>query len=196
MSESFDPTGDPRYFRVPQRGHLAPLAEWFLSRHVKNDSPRYRHSTAVGQRMRELLIDKGERSPAVLDTFETMGILHDVGYGFQQSGVPSLDGAMLLEDDARWRWLAPHLAWQASASYEYEERGWTVHYSKPSPFDHATLWVAEMTVTPDGKRASAQERFDALMASPNRFQRNATLGSMGQLNQALALHGEAPVSIP
>lgn len=195
-SEAFNPAGDPRYFHVPYRGHMAPLAKHSLSRYVKDDSACFRRSLMVGQRMRELLVERGERSPAVLDAFQSMGILHDVGYGFQLSAMHAFDGATLLEDDVLWRWLAPHVAWHGAASYEYDERHLRPRHPKPPAFDHATLWVADMTVNARGERVSPQERFDELLASPNRFERNATLRSLDQLNRAIALYGKSPVSIP
>ena len=198
MGTTYDPTGDPRYFYVPERGKLAPYARDFLGQHLSITSDLFHRSVVVGYRMRELLYGLGERHGAVLDAYEAMGLVHDIGHGNGTSGSHAFDGAVLLEEDARLRWLAPHVAWHSRAEFEYRERAIDAsRYQLPPAFDHATLWVADVTVSPQGERVTPRRRLEEILERKGRDSLigRATLASIPRLNRALTLHGEEPVEL-
>lgn len=149
---------------------------------------RLAHSRGVAQRAGELVQLRGSVAPVVVEVFEALGHLHDIGYAVPSSGMHALDGATFLREYTRWQWAGPHVAWHSTARWEYEERGMaTPDVEYPASSDHDLLWVADFTTSPTGEPVSAQARVDEIRCrySPDSPVVAALDASLPSMNEAL-----------
>lgn len=154
---------------------------------------RLAHSRGVASRAAELVCLRGDVAPVVVETFEALGHLHDIGYAAPTSGMHALDGADFLRRYARWQWAIPHVAWHSTARWEYEARGMVLPQVEcPLLSDQRLLWVADFTTSPTGDRIGAQARIDDIRSrysldSPVVAALKASLPSMNEALMAVGV---------
>jgi hypothetical protein len=132
------------------------------------DPERRRHSLAVGRKAEAV----ASQVPAALRAdLVAAAVLHDVGYGYPETGFHPLDGARVL---ARAGFSARicHLVVHHSAStWEAEERGLSLAVHADFAVQdvdlgpaHAVVWWADMTTGPTGEDVTVEERLEEICA--------------------------------
>lgn len=128
----------------------------FLQYAVKSGTNRYYHSLMVAEQLENMY---SNRSPEEKEEAYTLGVLHDIGYEFPDTGYHAVDGASRLTKEKGLEQFIPYVAWHSTSKYECAELQLTNPYPFPSNLLlHNALWVADFTITPQGHPTSLEQR--------------------------------------
>lgn len=101
-------------------------------------------------------------TPKWVALVETIGVLHDIGYGYCDTGMHALDGANVLHQVGAPREVVTQVAHHSTAVWEVAARRMTVslrgEFGPPDPLIHAIIWVADFATSPTGHPVTADER--------------------------------------
>lgn len=128
---------------------------------------RRAHSLEVGRKVQsvETLVDQGLREDLI-----TAATLHDIGYGYPETGFHPLDGALLLAREGFSPVVCSLVLRHSASMMEAEERGLDLAVYGEFAVDddlaaaHQLVWWADMTTGPTGETVSVKERLNEICA--------------------------------
>ncbi|WP_375430169.1 HD domain-containing protein [uncultured Friedmanniella sp.] len=126
---------------------------------------RRAHSLEVGRKVQSVqtLVGQGLREDLV-----TAGTLHDIGYGYPDTGFHPLDGARLLAREGFSPVVCSLVLRHSASMIEAEERGIDLAvYGDFAVNDdlaaaHQLVWWADMTTGPTGETVTVEDRLDEI----------------------------------
>ena len=145
----------------------AELVDWYGDMMLTLSPDRRAHSLAVG---RKVASNAGRVLPALRSELVAAATLHDIGYGYEESGFHPLDGARYLADLGFSRVVCNLVAHHSASTYEAELRGLDLSLYADFAVDedlgtaHAVLWWADLTTGPTGQDVTVEERLDEICA--------------------------------
>lgn len=164
---------------------LRKLAHNLINVSLKNLPVRKKHTEAVAKRMEELC---GTTPSFVKSYCYSIGLLHDIGYGYIKTGHHAIDGALYLQTTVLSD-LAPYVAWHSTSKYEAQARNLTIDFDKPlSKYMNDQLWYADFTTSPEGELVTVSERLAEIRTrySPDSQVIEALNNSMNDMVEAFA----------
>lgn len=140
-------------------------AETFMLSSLESLPQRVAHSYGVARRMEQLVVAPSV-DPEWNQRMVAAAMVHDVGYGYPQTGMHALDGAVALAArESQLADLAPHVCWHSTARFEYAARGMEdIAFAQPDPVEQILLWVADFTTTHLGQPTTWAERLDGIVS--------------------------------
>ena len=146
--------------RTREPSLMAPAAREAV-RQAPLTRPRAAHTLAVGDTAARIAWSL-RRNPKWAALVETIGVLHDVGYGYPTTGMHAVDGARVLHAAGMPREVCSQVAHHSTAVWEVAARHMDVsltgEFGAPDPLVHAIIWVADFATSPTGHLIPTRDR--------------------------------------
>lgn len=131
---------------------------------VKNaglTADRLAHTLAVGATAREM-VARMDRTEHWVEAVTTSATLHDIGYGYPDTGHHAVDGARFLSRLGASAEMCAQVAWHSTSEHEVTARGLPVdlsaEFGTPDSLVKAVIWCADFTTSPTGHPITVAER--------------------------------------